>query len=69
MPDVYSYLTDKNKQEELTKFLQNLQFIIVHNNMDVAAFDMARRCNCIMGTYAPANANSHNIASYCTGCI
>jgi hypothetical protein len=69
MPDVYSYLTDKAKAEELTNFLQNLQFIIVHNNMDVAAFDMVRRCNCIMGTYAPSSSNAHNIGSYCTGCI
>lgn len=67
LPDLYSYLTDKAKLEETSNFLSNLQFIIVHNNMDIAAVDLVRRCNCLMGTTSSVNPNS--IASYCTGCI
>lgn len=67
LPDLYAYLTDKSLADETHKFIQNLQFFVVHNNMDVAAMDMVRRCNCAIGTRSSVS-DSH-VASYCTGCI
>lgn len=50
LPDLYAYLTDSSKANDTKNFIQNLQFFVVHNNMDVAALDMVRRCNCAVGT-------------------
>lgn len=66
LPDLYEYLMDKSKAETTRNFIQNLQFIVVHNNMDIAAVDMVRRCNCAMGTQSVV---SDGVASYCTGCL
>jgi len=65
LPDLYEYLTDKSKAETTSNFIQNLQFVVVHNNMDIAALDMVRRCNCASQTTATIT----NLASYCTGCL
>lgn len=67
LPDLYTYLTDKSKAETTHRFIQNLQFVVVHNNMDIAALDLTRRCNCAMGTQSVLTDSS--VASYCTGCI
>jgi len=67
LPDLYEYLTDKTLADDTRKFIQNLQFFVVHNNMDIAAVDMVRRCNCAMGTRS--SLSEGHIASYCTGCI
>lgn len=68
LPDLYSYLTEKSKAEETRSFIQNLQFFVVHNNMDLASFDSIRRCNCMMGS--SSTSTKSGVASYCcSGCI
>jgi len=66
LPDLYAYLTESSKATETKNFIQHLQFFVVHNNMDIAAFDLVRRCNCAVGTQQPSG---KSIVSYCTGCI
>lgn len=64
LPDLYTYFTDKSKAEKTRKFIQHTQFLVVHNNMDISAFDLMRRCNCVIGS-----ASASGLHSYCTGCI
>jgi hypothetical protein len=64
MPDVLDYLTNKSLASQTSEFIRKLQFIIVHNNMDVAALDMVRRCNCATLSVSP-NAS----VAPCTGCV
>jgi len=65
LPDLYAHLTEKSKAEATRSFIQNLQFIIVHNNMDIAGLDAMRRCNCAIQT---PSLNS-SLSAYCTGCL
>lgn len=67
IPDLFSYLIDKGKAEDTRHFIQNLQFIVVHNNMDLGAVDIVRRCKCSAITSSKATPNG--IAAQCTGCI
>jgi len=67
LPDLYAYLTEKSLAEETSKFVQNIQFIVIHNNMDIAAVDMSRRCNCAVVSRSTVAQNG--LASYCTGCL
>jgi hypothetical protein len=62
--DLGSYVYDPKKAPITREFIQNLQFFIVHNNMDVAALDFERRCEC-----ASASATGDGLVAYCTGCI
>lgn len=48
------------------QFARDLQFVIVHNHMDFAAIDLARRCQCAV--LAPPGAAKQLTAS-CTRCI
>ena len=59
-----SLLTSRNN-EKIKSFSKKLQFIIVHNNMDISSVDMIRRCYC--ASAQPKNENS--LASSCLGCI
>lgn len=68
LPDLYAYLTEKSKAQITRQFIQNLQFVVVHNNMDIAAFDLVRRCNCAVGTKSALHTDQ-GVASYCTGCV
>lgn len=43
LPDLMSYLSDPKKSEKTKETLNNLQILIIHNNMDVAAVDGLRR--------------------------
>jgi len=69
MPDVMSYFTDEGKMAETQQFMHRLQFLLVHNNMDVAALDVSRRCHCAVATSAPSAPNVSRLAASCTGCI
>ncbi|PRP80922.1 hypothetical protein PROFUN_11363 [Planoprotostelium fungivorum] len=67
LPDLYVYLTDKSKAAETRDFLQNLQFFVVHNNMDISSIDLVRRCNCALATHA--SGNNEKLIACCTGCL
>jgi acyl carrier protein len=68
LPNVMSYLRDDAKSGELKGFLKNMQFIVIHNNMDFAAIDAVRRCQCAIVTRSQAM-GSDKVVSSCTGCI
>ena len=44
--DLWPYLIDKSKADVTRDFIAHVQFIVVHNHMDVATFDAVRRCQC-----------------------
>jgi len=67
LPDIFSYLTDKAKAEDTRKFISQLQFLVIHNNMDIGAIDMVRRCNCPSVTHSPLTPNG--VIATCTSCI
>jgi len=46
LPNMMSFLTDKNKGQDISAFIENLQFIVIHNHMDLTNMDMVRRCDC-----------------------
>jgi hypothetical protein len=52
----------------LEQFLASLQFFVVHNNMDVAAIDAARRCQCAVMNVAIGVGRAEQNAS-CLGCL
>ncbi len=58
---------DKDKSEATAKFVRDLQFVVVQNNMDLAAVDMTRRCNCMMATTTKVTPTG--VAASCLGCI
>lgn len=69
LPDLYAYLTDKELAETTKKFIQNLQFVVVHNNMDLGAMDFHRRCNCTVIQSSKMSSATNGFVSYCTGCL
>jgi len=46
LPDILGHLTEKSKAAITNQFIDNLQFLVVHNHMDIGAIDASRRCNC-----------------------
>eukprot|EP01087_Luapelamoeba_hula_P012798 TRINITY_DN3610_c1_g3_i1.p1 TRINITY_DN3610_c1_g3~~TRINITY_DN3610_c1_g3_i1.p1 ORF type:complete len:677 (-),score=102.42 TRINITY_DN3610_c1_g3_i1:39-1796(-) len=70
LPDVVSCFTDPSKLEATETFIHNVQFLVVHNNMDIASLDLVRRCNCSNMTSAPtAGASAAGLVASCAGCI
>jgi hypothetical protein len=62
--DVWPYLTAASNAERTRQFIDNLQFVVIHNHMDVAAFDAVRRCQCAM-----VSIDQRGFVASCTGCI
>ena len=67
LPDAVDLLLDRSADVTVQATIRNLQFICVHNNMDFAAIDYARRCQCAALTATPAAAAG--FTAMCTGCI
>lgn len=67
LPDVLSYLSDKKKEGIADETIHNLQFVVFHNTMDLAAIDALRRCRCVVQTVSAKTANGFSAA--CTGCF
>jgi hypothetical protein len=67
LPDLVSYLTDSSKAAQTAQFVRQLQFLVVHNNMDLASVDLLRRCDCMAATTCTVTPSG--VASACTGCI
>jgi hypothetical protein len=62
--DVWPYLTDSAKADTTRRFIDRLQFVVVHNHMDIGAVDFARRCQC-----ASVSVDLRGYVSSCTNCI
>jgi hypothetical protein len=63
LPDVLGYLVDKSKVDLINTFIDNIQFLIVHNHMDLAMLDLTRRCHCASLTY-----DDGRLVASCAGC-
>jgi hypothetical protein len=62
--DIWPYLTSASNAERTKQFIDNLQFIVIHNHMDVAAFDAVRRCQCAM-----VSIDQRGFVASCTNCL
>jgi hypothetical protein len=64
-PSLSSFFT--SRESEMERWTRSLQFVIIHNNMDLASFDLNRRCQCcdVKSSILDPNRSS----SVCTGCI
>lgn len=65
MPSLIKLLLDSSRKEKTLKFIDKLQFLVVHNMMDIATLDMERRCNCT--TLTKKSLESGFVAP-CNGC-
>jgi hypothetical protein len=63
--DVWPYLTSASHAAATRHFIDNLQFLVVHNHMDIAAADVVRRCQCA----AVAVDAQRGFVASCTGCL
>ena len=61
--DLWSYVVSPQKQETTKETLKNLQFLIIHNYMDVSAVDGVRRTRCSV-----CKSNNGNIVAECLHC-
>lgn len=68
--DLWSYLVNADPNNEKSKwtreFVQQAQFIIVHNQMDVGVVDAVRRARC---TICSQHHSRDRLTSACIGCI
>ena len=67
VPDLFEYLTDPSKLLLTRNFVDHLQFIVIHNNMDSAVTDILRRCQC--SSMSPSPQDPSSLVASCTGCI
>jgi hypothetical protein len=67
LPDITSYLTSRSKLPEAYSFIRKMQFFVVHNNMDLAASDLLRRCDCV--SMSRSTSGPTPFAPNCTGCL
>lgn len=64
LPNILSIVRQKSKANLVNKFIDHLQYIIIHNHMDIAVFDMVRRCQC-----SSVKMEDNKLISTCTGCL
>lgn len=64
LPDLVGYMADSSKASIVNEFIEKLQFLVIHNHMDVASLDMSRRCDCSVVTL-----DNNCLISSCTGCL
>jgi hypothetical protein len=58
---------DQSREKAAQTWLSSLQFVIVHNSMDVASMDLVRRCECAIVT--TSSITKSGMAASCTGCV
>lgn len=68
LPNIFSYLItiDPKKKAEMEKVMNEIQFIVIHNKMDVGCIDVKRRALCSM---CELDSNGENIIAQCTQII
>jgi hypothetical protein len=64
LPDLVSYMADSSKASMVNEFVEKLQFLVIHNHMDVASVDMSRRCDCSV-----LSLDQNGLVASCTGCL
>lgn len=64
LPDLVGYLADSSKANIVNEFVDKLQFLVIHNYMDISALDLSRRCDCTVLSLE----ENHLVAS-CSGCF
>nr|CAG4714554.1 unnamed protein product [Naegleria fowleri] len=66
--DLFSYLIsrDPTMTRKTRQIIEDLQFLIVHNVMDVGTLDLVRRTRCTLCKYQPGG---KGFVSSCTNCI
>jgi hypothetical protein len=64
LPDLVSIMADSSKTSMVNEFVDKLQFLVIHNHMDVATLDMSRRCDCSVLTV-----EKNSLVASCTGCL
>ncbi len=67
IPDVISFLVNPEKAAEAQQLLERAILVVVHNNMDLMAMDLARRCDCASVSSTPLTQN--NLSAQCLGCL
>eukprot|EP01127_Copromyxa_protea_P018534 TRINITY_DN5859_c0_g1_i1.p1 TRINITY_DN5859_c0_g1~~TRINITY_DN5859_c0_g1_i1.p1 ORF type:complete len:487 (-),score=64.89 TRINITY_DN5859_c0_g1_i1:83-1336(-) len=67
--NLITYLTDKDKARDLQEFIENLQFIVVHNHLDLVTIDMVKRCDCAALKKGSVAEGGNVLFATCTGCI
>lgn len=65
--EILSFLTEEEKMKETETFIRKIVLLTIHNNMDLAAFDLMRRCQCASVTSTPLTENK--LAASCTACV
>lgn len=64
LPDLVSMMADSSQAATINDFVDKLQFLVIHNHMDVATMDMSRRCECSVVTL-----EKNSVVASCTGCL
>lgn len=64
LPDLVSMMADSSQATTINEFVDKLQFLVIHNHMDVATMDMSRRCECSVVTL-----ENNSVVASCTGCL
>eukprot|EP00736_Rhodelphis_marinus_P009885 Rmarinus@m.17205 len=67
VPDVMDFFLDHTKRRFTKDTLSATLFILVHNNMDVARVDLARRCGCM--SLSTSTLTGNGLTATCTGCL
>ncbi len=67
LPEVLSLLASPEKTQEAQALLESAVLVMIHNNMDLMAFDMMRRCSCASVSTTPLTRN--NLSAACVGCL
>ena len=62
--DIWAYLTDSKRAQQTATFVDHIQVLLVHNHMDVAGVDLARRCQC-----SSVGVGLKGYVATCTGCV
>eukprot|EP00299_Pterocystis_sp_00344_P009477 c4003_g1_i1.p1 GENE.c4003_g1_i1~~c4003_g1_i1.p1 ORF type:complete len:489 (+),score=109.96 c4003_g1_i1:48-1469(+) len=66
-PPEFLSLLNREGQMKLREKSDHVQFLVFHNLMDIAAFDMSRRCNC--GIVVKSNMTQSGFSAQCTNCM
>jgi len=67
IPSLIPFIFDRTKRQETQQFLDEAQFIVLHNYMDLGSLDLARRCAC--SSLAPSALDGAQLAASCNGCF
>jgi uncharacterized radical SAM superfamily Fe-S cluster-containing enzyme len=67
LPQVLSLLANPEKTKEAQALLEKAVLVMIHNNMDLMAVDLLRRCECASVSTTPLTRNG--LSAQCVGCL